>query len=155
MRITNSMMINDMMSNITLYLNSYKEKQGSYVFNFDYSISLGEEKGETPILIESYESQLNNGISIEASSKNVLSFKWLALKFYVGNNIENYEWSFVDMYSKMYNKYSGLKNEVSAKDFGMYYIVNKPEMQEYRITPSFVLFTKDGPYDILMEANNK
>ncbi len=153
---------NDMMSNITLYLNSFKEiqNQGAYIFNFDYSISLGEEKGEIPILLKDYkipiiESPLNNSISIEASSKNVLSFKWLALKFYVNNNIENYEWSFVDMYSKLYDKYSELKNEFSAKDFGMYYVVNKPEMQEYNITPSFVLFTKDGAYDILMEANNK
>lgn len=148
------------MFNITLYLNSVTEGQGAYIFNFDYSISLGEEKGEIPILLKDYKvpiiySQLNNSISIEASSKNVLSFKWLALKFYVGNNIENYEWSFVDMYSKMYNKYSELKNEFSAKDFGMYYVVDKPEMQEYRITPSFVLFTKDGIYDILMKANNK
>ena len=59
------------------------------------------------------------------------------------------------MYSEMYNKYSGLKNEFSAKDFGIYYVVNKPEMQEYRITPSFVLFTKDRPYDILMQPNNE
>ena len=57
------------------------------------------------------------------------------------------------MYSKLYDKYSELKNEFSAKDFGMYYVVNKPEMQEYNITPSFVLFTKDGAYDILMEKS--
>ncbi len=150
---------NDMMSNITVYLNSINIKQGSYIFNFDYSISLGEEKGETPILLKHYkisdDSQLNNSISIEASSKTVLSFKWLALKFIVGNNTDSYEWSFVDMYSKMYNNYSELKNEFSAKDFGIYYVVNKPQSQEYRITPSFVLHTKDGTYDILMEANSK
>ncbi len=150
---------NDIMSNITVYLNSIDVKQGFYTFNFDYSISLGEEKGEIPILLKDYkinnESQLNNSISIDASSKTVLSFKWLALKFYVGNNIDSYEWSFVDMYSKMYNSHSELKNEFSAKDFGIYYVVNKPQMQEYRITPSFVLFTKDGLYDILMEVNDK
>ena len=133
--------------------------QGSYIFNFDYSISLGEEKGETPILLKDYkisnESQLNNSISIEASSKTVLSFKWLALKFNVGNDIDSYEWSFVDMYSKMYNNYSDLKNEFSAKDFGIFYVVNKPHIKEYRITPSFVLYSKDGTYDILMEADSK
>lgn len=150
---------NDIMSNITVYLNSIDMNQGSYIFNFDYSISLGEEKGETPILLKDYkisnESQLNNSISIEASSKTVLSFKWLALKFNVGNDIDSYEWSFVDMYSKMYNNYSDLKNEFSAKDFGIFYVVNKPHIKEYRITPSFVLYSKDGTYDILMEADSK
>ncbi|PYG87179.1 hypothetical protein LY28_02315 [Ruminiclostridium sufflavum DSM 19573] len=150
---------NDIMSNITVYLSSIDIKQGSYIFNFDYSISLGEENGEVPILLKDYKipnsdnQLLSNGISIEASSKKVISFKWLALKFYVDNNIENYEWSFVDMYSKMYDKYSELKNEFSAKDFGIYYVLKYPQMQENIITPSFVLFTKDGVYDILMEAN--
>lgn len=150
---------NDIMSNINVYLNSITEKQGYYVFNFDYSISLGEDKGEVPVLLKDYkinnDSQLNNSISIEASPKTVLNFKWLALKFNVGHNIDTYEWSFVDMYSKMYDNYSELKNEFSAKDFGIYYVVNKPQIEQYQITPSFVLFTKDGTYDILMQAVTK
>lgn len=142
--------------NITFYLSSINRKQGVYIFNFDYSISLGGEKGEIPILLDNYkipnsEDVLSNCISIEASSKKVLSFKWLFLKFYVGNSFENYEWSFVDMYSKMYDKYSGMKDEFSAKDFGIYYVLYESDMQEYQITPSFVIFTKDGTYDILLE----
>lgn len=152
---------NNIMSSISVYLNSIEEKQGLYIFNFDYSISLGEGKGEIPILLKDYKipnsnDYLNNSISIKASSKNVIQFKWLALKFTVENNQEDYEWNFADMYEKVYKTNAELRNqEISVKDFGVYYVLNYPKAQEHLITPSFVLFTKDRSYDILMKGNNK
>ena len=154
---------NNIMSNVSVYLNSYEEKQGSYIFKFDYSVTLGEGKGEIPIILKDYQipipnstNKLDNSISIEASSRNVLHFEWLALKFKVDKRLENYEWNFGDMYEKVYkNNVELKKEEFSVKDFGIYYVLNYPKMQEHSITPSFVLFTKAGRYDITMEGNNK
>ncbi|MHB8062753.1 MAG: hypothetical protein ACYDG2_08995, partial [Ruminiclostridium sp.] len=94
---------NDIMKDVSVYLNSITEEQGSYTFNFDYSISLGEGKGEVPIILNNYQipnssNQLNNSISIKASSKKVTHFEWLALKFKVDNSQDSYEWNFADMY---------------------------------------------------------
>jgi hypothetical protein len=153
----------NIMTGVSVYLNSIgsdKEKQGSYIFNFDYSISLGKGKGEIPIVLTNYQipnssNQLDNSVSIEASSKNVVRFVWLALKFNVNKSLE-YEWNFGDMYNKTRNTYAELKREeISIKDFGVYYVLNYPKTYEHLTTPSFVLFTKDRRYDVLMEGNNK
>lgn len=151
---------NDIMSGISVYLNSYREEQGTYIFNFDYSISLGEGKGEVPIFLKNYEvpfinKPLNNSISIEASSKKVIHFEWLALKFNVEDDPKLYEWNFEGAYQKLYKNYTELRSEeFSVKDFGIYYVLNYPKRYE-QISPSFVLSTKNGNYDILMQSNNK
>ncbi len=151
---------NGIMSGISVYLNSYKEEQGTYIFNFDYSISLGEGKGEIPIFLKKYEvpyinKPLSNCISIEASSKKVIHFEWLALKFNVEDNPKPYEWNFEGAYQKIYETNTELKGkEFSVKDFGIYYVLNDPKKYE-QVAPSFVLHTNDGIYDVLMEPNNK
>lgn len=153
---------NDIMSNVSVYLNSIEEGQGSgsYVFNFDYSISLGENKGELPVLLKNYQipnsnsdEQLDNCISIEASSKNVNYFRWLSLKFKVDKSPKNYVWSFGNVYSEMSTFYPELKREISAKDFGIYYILDNKKSYDIPVAPSFVLFTKDHIYDILMKGS--
>ena len=152
---------NEIMTDVSVYLNSIEEDQGLYTFNFDYSVSLGEGKGEMPIMLKNYQipnsdNQLDNSISIKASSKNVLRFEWLALKYKVDKSVEHYEWNFGDMYDKVSKTNAELKKEeFSVKDFGVYYVLNYPKTHKHMITPSFVLFTKDGIYDILMERNNK
>jgi len=148
-------------SDLSIYLKSIKEGQNSYIFNFDYAISLGDENGEMPILLKNYEipnssNQVDSSISIEASSKRVLHCEWVALSFKVGKSLESYDWTFADMHAKVLKAYTELaKKELYAKDFGIYYVLTNPKIQDHIITPSFVLFTKDGSYDIPMKGNNK
>lgn len=149
----------DFMSGISIYLKSITESQNSYIFNFDYSISLGEENGEVPLLIKNYKSQKNNSqldysISVQASSKRVIHCDWIALKFKVEKNFKSYKWDFADMHAEVFKAYTELKNtEFSAKDYGIYYLISYPETLDKSITPSFVLYTDDGRYDIPMKGN--
>jgi len=142
----------DLMSNVSVYLSSITQEQGTYVFNFDYSISLGDKKGEVPILPKDYTipnggDELNNCISIEATSKNVIHFKWLALKFNIEKNPGRSDWNFGEMYQKVYKQ-----KDISFEDFGIYYVIDNPKTYEKVITPSFVLYTKDGRYDVLIDS---
>ena len=149
------------MSNITIYLKSITEGTNSYTFDFDYSISLGDEGGEMPILMKNFkmpnsDKQLDSSISIEASAKRVLHCEWIALKFKVDKNLDSYEWSFVDKLAEVFNTYSELEQkELSANDFGIYYVLSYPKTQGHLIAPSFVLYTMDGRYDIPMKGNIK
>jgi len=146
---------------ISVYLKSIKEGQDSYVFNFDYGISLGNENGEIPVLLKNYEipnssKQVVNSISIEATSKRVIQCEWLALRFKVGKTLESYDWTFADMHAKVKKAYTYLaKEELYVKDFGIYYVLTNLKTQDQVVDPSFVLFTKDGNYDIPMKGNNK
>lgn len=149
---------NGFMSNLSIYLKSIEQNQSSIVFNFDYGLSLGNEKGEIPIIMKNYEipgssKQIDSSISIEVSSKRVVHCEWLALKFKVDKEVKGYEWNFVDMHTKVFEQYKELeKEELSATDFGIYYILSYPKAHQNLITPSFVLYTKDGRYDIPMKG---
>jgi hypothetical protein len=149
------------MSGISIYLTSINEDRESYTFNFDYSISLGDQDGEVPILIKNYklpkaDKQIDNCISVKVSSKGVVHCNWLALKFKVSKSKTAYRWSFEDMQSKTFDTYSELQGQKpSTKDFGIYYVLSYPESSKNQITPSFVLYSRDGIYDILMEEEAK
>ncbi len=145
---------NDLMSNLSVYLKSIDETGDSFVFNFDYSVALGGEKGEVPVLLKDYKinesgKTLNNCLSIEATSRKVINCEWLVLNFKPDEEMMSYQWSFPDMHAKVFNTYEELgKQELSAKDFGIYYVLNNNKLQAQKITPSFVLFTMNGSYDI-------
>lgn len=149
-------------SGISIYLTSYKESANSFEFNFDYSIPLGDGKGEVPILLKNYElpsdskKQVNSCISVQVSSERVIHCNWLALKFEVGKSAESYSWDFINMQQKVIDANEELKNQESfTKDFGIYYVLSYPKTSENKVTPSFVLFTNDNSYDILIEEDSK
>jgi hypothetical protein len=142
----------DLLTNVSVYLSSIVHERGMYVFNFDYSISLGDGKGEVPVLPKNYSipnggDVLSNAISIEVTSKNVTHFKWLALKFNIEKNPWPSDWNFGEMYQKVYQE-----KDISFNDFGIYYVINNIKTYDKLITPSFVLYTKDGIYDALING---
>lgn len=150
---------NDLLKNVSVYLKSVQKNQQIYTFNFDYSVVLEDGKGEVPILLKNYKTtkdgeSVNNCISIEATSKRVVGCEWVALKMKTGKEIKNYNWIFADMHAKTYKSFPELsKQEISIKDFGIYYVLSNTNHKEEVLPPSFVLFTKDGNYSIKIQGN--
>jgi hypothetical protein len=61
----------------------------------------------------------------------------------------SYQWSFPDMHAKAFDTYEELgAQELSARDFGIYYVLINSKLQTQKVTPSFVLFTMNGNYDV-------
>lgn len=146
------------MKDIRLYLASVEEGSNSYIFNFDFAIAAGENEGEVPLHLKNYSipnngGSLNNGISIEATSKRVVRCEWLALKLKLDKALRTYEWNYGGVMDKVSNAYPNDEKEWSAADdFGIYYILKdlNNHKGEADISPSFVLFAGQKSYDVAL-----
>lgn len=145
------------MKDITIYLTSIEQKSNSYKFNFDFAISDKASGSEFPVYIEDYiipntGEKLLNAISIEADAKRVTNCKWLLLKYSIAKSEKKYGWSFVDMFAKVYNTHTEIKDEeLTFKGYGIYYMLSNPQQDKYSITPRFVLFAENGHYAVPMD----
>lgn len=149
---------NNMLSGVTVYLSEIKQNEGSYTFKFDYSINL--ENEQVPILIHDFlipenQKKLNSMIELTASTKRVLNCEWFGHVFTASDKVKPYQWSFPSMIDKMYEAYPKLKNmEFSAQQAGIYYVISNNSFQLKQVRPKFVVFTKDGNYDIQLKQSS-
>lgn len=148
------------MTGVNVYLKSIIEANNSYIFKFDFSIAQGSEHGDVPILLKDFvlpnsQQPLDSAITIEATSKRVLQCRWVALKLKTDKNYNEYKWNFPEFVDKTYTSYSQLaKGDSPLQDYGIYYVITSPMPGNHIISPSFVLFNRDGSYNIPLAGNN-
>ncbi len=140
------------MDGINVYLSSIKEGNNSFIFKFDYSISQGGQQGEVPLLFTDFklpnmEQSLDSAITLEANSKRVLQGRWAAFRLKVDKNFKEYRWNFPEYLDKAYSSIKELKDaNLPIQGYGIYYVITQQKLTEHTITPSFVLFNREGSY---------